>query len=322
MPRSGVREILLRFVRTNGGLKLLSLCLAVAAWYAIRDATSFETVIKDIPINVRMDAGWAVLDASASDVDVMFRGSATDIRFLNRDQVSVDVDLRGKQVLGATTVSLVSRNVRSPGGARPFRVDPPQVTFSIDQEGDRSIPIKAEIVGELPDGVEVERIECSPATVTLHGPARRLQDVDLLLTEPIDLEGRIRSFALNKSVRLPTDTWTARVEPDRVEVRVTLAERSTRRTLEDVRVSALRGMRGGTSIRVSPDRVKVVLEGRSDEVTSLDASTVLAFVDCTQLEPGQKMELPVRVQAPSAVRIVEVQPAMILTDLEEFRGEP
>jgi hypothetical protein len=33
----------------------------------------------------------AILDRSAKTVDVLFRGSQEDIRYLNRDQISVDV---------------------------------------------------------------------------------------------------------------------------------------------------------------------------------------------------------------------------------------
>ncbi len=310
-----------RVIRNNGGLKLIALLLSIAAWYAIRDTTSNETLVKDVPLTIRLDPGWSVLDRTVNDVDIQFRGSAQDLRFLNRDQIMVDIDVRGKSVAGSMPVTIKPRMVRSPGGARTISIEPSELVLSLDREGDIQVPVKADIVGQLPEGVEVEKVACTPASVVLHGPEQRLRELDVVLTEPIDLEGRIRSFKLRKALVSPGETWTSRMEPEMVDVDVTLIERSSRREIEGVKVNALQPSHEGRTVRIEPSMVKIVFEGRADEVLKIDATSLLAFVDCTRLEPGQSAQLPVRVQLPPGVKLVSAEPAIVMSEVEDKVSE-
>ena len=80
-------ERLRKIMLHNKGLKAAALVLAFVTWYAIRSVINFETVVSDIPLTIQVNPGWAILDRSAQTVDVLFRGSQEDIRYLNRDQI-------------------------------------------------------------------------------------------------------------------------------------------------------------------------------------------------------------------------------------------
>ena len=69
---------------SHKGLKLAAIMLAVAAWYSIRDAVSFEVDIRDVPLQIRAKDGTAILDQSVNMVDVTFRGAQDDIRALDQ----------------------------------------------------------------------------------------------------------------------------------------------------------------------------------------------------------------------------------------------
>ena len=99
-------ERLRKIVLHNKGLKAAALVLAFVTWYAIRSVINFETVVSDIPLTIQVNPGWAILDQSAKTVDVLFRGSQEDIRYLNRDQIKVEVDIRGKPFAEALNVKL------------------------------------------------------------------------------------------------------------------------------------------------------------------------------------------------------------------------
>ncbi|MFH0879473.1 MAG: hypothetical protein V2A34_07140, partial [Lentisphaerota bacterium] len=81
-------------IRHNLMSKLAALLLACVSWYAIRAATSFEAEIADIPLTVITDGGWAVMEKSSKTVDVLFRGSKEDIRYLKREEIKVTLDVR------------------------------------------------------------------------------------------------------------------------------------------------------------------------------------------------------------------------------------
>ena len=60
-------------------LKLLAVLLGALTFYTIRGATSFE-VPYNIPVQVKVGPGIAILDQSVRSVDVTFRGSQEDLR--------------------------------------------------------------------------------------------------------------------------------------------------------------------------------------------------------------------------------------------------
>ena len=302
---SRLKQVLLN----NKGPKAAALLLALIAWYAIQAVINFETLVPDVPITVQLDPGWAILDWSAKTADVLFRGSQEDIRYLNRDQVKVELDIRGKPVKGTLTVRLSPKNIRSPGAARPITVRPEQVTLRLDQEGEKQVPVKADLQGVPPEGYEVERIVCTPASVAVHGPKRRLDEIDVVRTAPIDLEGRSRSFKkLKMNLLQPSETWTARMTPSNVVVEVMIAERAATKELEDVAVTVLVPPGSRQRFEVWPQRVKVSIRGRAELLKDLNKEDVVAFVDCASLDAGASYELPVRVSAGPGLTASGVEP--------------
>lgn len=311
---SNTLERAFKSLRNNGGLKLLALALAVICWYLLRDATSFEQVVRDVPVRVLTAQGWAVLDQSVDRVDVLFRGSQQDVRYLNSDQVVVEIDLKDKSVAGSRTVRIDPERIRAPTGARAIVVDPPQLTFSIDVESDKVVPVKPDLLGKPSDDFDVEKVICTPATVTLHGPRRRLEQVEFIRTEPIELEGRIRSFRLDRGLSKPGESWSARMVPDRVQVAVNIVELSARKDFADVPVSALMPAGASGVVTMKPPRVRITLQGRTQFMDSLQKAQ--AFVDCAGMKAGQTLDLPVRAPVASGVDVVSIDPPMVRVTME------
>lgn len=305
-----------RAARNNRGLKLVSLLLAVVAWFALREITSFTSVVREVPVKVLLDEGWGVLDRSVDVVDVLCRGSQSDIRYLSRDQLHIEVDLRGRSVAGAQEIRLHPQAVKVPGGARAVSVDPPEITLTLDREGDRLVKVRADIIGNPPEGYEVAEVACTPAEVRLQGPEGRLAGVAEVKTAPIDLEGRLKSFSLTRVIQAPSELWSARVEPDRTRIDVRIVERSTALDLTGIPLHLL--VQPGTPpIKLEQDHstVAMSLRGRSDTLKNLSATNLTAFVDCTSLSSGERRQLPVVVSVPAGVEITLMEPASIWVEL-------
>jgi hypothetical protein len=144
-----------------------------------------------------------------------------------------------------------------------------------------------------------------------------LAGIQELKSAPIELDGRLRSFTLTRVVQAPSETWSARIEPDRVRVDVTIVERSSRRELEGVRVQLV--VRPDTPpIRLASEGgVKLVLKGRSDLLALLTASNLTAYVDCSDLEPGEVRDVPFFVPTKPGVDLVSVEPATIRVEMPQ-----
>jgi len=307
------------FLVKNRGIKLASFLLALITWYAIQPVINYESVVSDIPISIELDEGWAILDRSAKTVDVLFRGSQEDVRYLSPDQVNLDVDLRGETFEGSLTVRLRPQNVKAPSSVRPIVIHPDEVKLVLDREGEIHVPVKADLQGSPPEGYEVEKVACTPASVKLSGPRERLGQVEAMRTAPIDVEGRSRSFKkLKVALVQPSDTWVARVSPDSVSVEVTFVERAATREMKDIPVEVL--VKPGTQPKVDlrPGRVTIVVKGRSELLNELQPQDLTAYIDSVSLQAGASYDLPVRVQMPSGLSVAGVEPPSINVVIEEM----
>lgn len=307
--------------------KLVAVILATITWYVIQPAISFEATISDVPLRVQVDSGWAVLEQSIGSVDVHFRGSREGIRYLSQEQLEVMVDARGADYGDALTLVMDPRSVRTPRGVRAVFVRPSEVTLTIDQEEDIIIPVRVHIQGNPPEGYEVESVRAVPSEVTVSGPGQRLQLVEAIRTTPIDMEGRLQSFKLRVGLVSPSRTWAARIEPERVEVEVDLVERSSTVELEDVRIHKLFGQTVWSYSVLDQTHANIKLVGRADRLESLVQRDVRLYVDLSNLEPGEPVELPIRAHLPARVRAEEIRPETIRVQIGEtpirpLLGEP
>lgn len=297
------------------GKKAIAILLAVITWWTINELTSHEDVLKGVPLVVQLDDGWAVQERSVADVSVLVRGSQNDIRLVDRDRVRVVVDLRGRDMEDTVFVDLMPAMVEGPKSVRPVLVEPSEVRLVLDRERSKQVPVTADILGQPPEGFEVEQVECIPPTVTLQGPERRIDGVTNVRTAGIELDGRLRSFAVNRELMPPSDVWSARLEPPLVRVEVTIVERSMRRDFTDLPVSALLSAGETGSVRFFPDTVRVALKGRADTVTNLTAADIKPFADCSAMVPGSRDDLPVQVPTPAGVDILAIDPPRVRADM-------
>lgn len=310
-----VAEILRGWFTDHLGKKAIAILLAVITWWTINELTSHEDVLNDVPLVIQLDEGWAVQERSAVDVNVLVRGSQNDIRLVDRDRVKVVVDLKGRDMEDTLFVELTPAMVEGPKSVRPVLVDPSEIRLELDREKAKQVPVTADILGQPPEGFEVEQVESIPPLVTLQGPERRIDGVEEVRTGPIELEGRLRSFAVNRDLMPPSDVWSAHLQPPQVRVEVTIVERSMRRDFTDVPVNALLSPGEAGSVRFFPSTVTVALKGRADAVTNLTLAAIKPFADCSAMEPGSRRDVPVQVPTPSGVDILAIDPPRVRADM-------
>jgi len=299
----------------NKGAKVGALLLALIAWYTIRQIISFEKVVTEVPIDIRVEEGLAIGDRSDQSVVVTLRGSRDSVWDLNRTDVAVKVDVQGA-ALGTRIITLDPKHVKAPPGVRVVKVEPDRLYLSLDEEGQISIPVKPSVQGVLPDGYEVEGMVCKPKSVKLFGSRQKLDEIDTVRTAPIDVEGRLQSFKSRVQVVPPSETWVARVDPEYVTVEVAISERSSNRQLQDVRIRMLSDPEAPVDAVLSETRVRITLEGHSEILDNLNNQAIKAYVDCDGLAPGSTNLIPVQVHVPSGVTVTQVDPAEVIVLLK------
>ena len=302
------RTLLRGGILENKAAKVVALFLALITWYAIKELISYEEDITDVPIEILVGDGWAILDRSENSVVVTFRGERSAVRDLDPDQVKLVLDFGGVEELGTTFVTLKPQNVVAPSQVRAVAVEPSTLFVSLDQESQRTVAVTPSIQGQLPDGYELETAICKPEMVQLFGPRLKLDEIVDVKTVPIDLAGRLVSFKLRVPIASQSESWVARVEPSIVQVDVTIVERSATREFSDVPVLTLFGNGRRPPLTLSQTNAQVIVEGRSEVLETLNTQSLRAYVDCNGLLPNTTNLIPVRVHVPQGVVLQQVEP--------------
>lgn len=293
----------------NWVLKLFCLILAFTVWQGIRESTSYEVLLQDVPVTVTAGEGLAVLDQSTDVVSIRFRGSRDDIRFISRDQVSVEIDISDRSSRLRQTVKLSSRYVKAPSRAHAVLFQPADVTVTVDREVERVLPVKATLEGKLPEGIQLEQTVCDPASVRVRGAERRLINLEQVRTAPISLDGRYNSFKTHVNIVSDGQAWVAM--PDRVAVDLLLAEHLATGRIEKSLVRPLLASDDTRVVKIRPDRVDVVLKGIPQRIETLNVRDIYTYIDCSELTEPTEYEVPVRIDLPPGVQLEKMEPSVV-----------
>jgi YbbR domain-containing protein len=182
------------WISNNAALKVVSLVLALCAWFFVKGITSDWRTIDGVPLEVKAKAGLTVLQTSAATVNVTVRGTREDVRQVSRQDLSAVVDLTSDERRGPITVRLSPSSVRHSRRVQVIEIDPADVTVNVDEMIVRDLPVQPQFGGELPPNLSVERVITQPETVKVKGPKTLLSGMANIATLPIDVTGRRTSF--------------------------------------------------------------------------------------------------------------------------------
>lgn len=280
----------------NKRLKGLSLLLAILTWYIIQDTISFELQIPDVKLQIEVKEGLAILNQSASTVDVTLRGSQEDIQLMDPRRLQAVVELSGESGRLNQEVAITPAMIRGIRGVRAVAVHPSRILVTLDHQAEKRVPVKGRTTGTPLFG-EVESVACEPSTVLLSGPAAKLKTTDCVYTQPVDVDGRVETFVRRASIQAPGDNWVASIEPADVQVKVQISGRESGTSLKNIPVNAvLEPGRGMMVAELAPPAVEVVLRSRvTGGEAEAGAPQVRAFADCTGLTVPGTYTVPVRV---------------------------
>lgn len=205
----------------NWGLRLLALALAVLAWSFLglgqREQTN-ETTVEPF-VTYRLPEDYMLLD-SQDRVRVRLQGPASRIAGLNPFQVSVEVELRDRE-LGRHEIALISDYVIAPAGLEVTSIEPNVLTVQLDREVSELRPIDVQLIGEPAAGAVAREPTVFPIQALITGPESRVRQLTALSTTPISLDGHALDFDAQARV-VSSDPLIRVIEPSMVNVNVRL----------------------------------------------------------------------------------------------------
>lgn len=302
-------------VQKEKWLLLLCFILAFLAWQGIRRNIGFEVSVSNVSVDVDLPEGWAVWEKSIHHVNIVFRGSREDIQFLNSGQLRVVIPLSDPTAGDEIHIRLLDKYLKNPTDAKVVRFSPSDIFIKLDKESERLLPVKAAIDGSLPEGVEIDKIICTPASVRVSGAEQILSEMQNIHTEPIKLNDRQASFKESVPIALP-QIGRVRVSPDWVSVDFMLEQHTSMQEFDDIPVRILCASGESRQIELQPKTIKITVKGQQQRIEQMRTVDVFAYVNCADLTESTGYDLPVIVKLPSGLQLVKTDPATIHIRIE------
>ena len=276
--------------RADWPLKLLALVLAFGIWVSI---TGEDHTLKDFSIPVELQLREDRISATPvpTTVTVRLEGSETAIRKLDPLRLAVRLDLK-ESPLGEREVQLSEPHLDGvPQGVQVAFFDPERLYLVVDRRMRRELTVIPEIVGEPPDGFHYYGAVVRPRTVEVEGPESSVNNMTELRTDPIPLNQRTRSFVVLVGA-VADGPQVKTVDPDRLEVQVTIDASPIERTINAIPIV----VEGGTpNARTDPATMIVTISGPPGIVRSISASEIRAVANVEGSKPDSRAQrVPVR----------------------------
>lgn len=204
------------------GAKTLCFVIAVGLWFYATDQLPLEKE-RVFPIRYEnVPPGLTPLEKLPEEVkaNVTARGRFLGLR--QRDAFC-QVDLSGSSV-GPNTIHLSPNQLRglSDRVVTKENLEPASIQVEFDETVIREIPIAPTIVGAPADRhLQVGKPLVDPTTASVKGPRRRVDEMETIATEEIDIDGD--KSTVRKRVRLERpSTETIEITPMTVEIGITI----------------------------------------------------------------------------------------------------
>ena len=155
-------------------LKILSLLIALALWYAVAHDQPAEIALS-VPIEFyNTPEHLEISSERIQRAEVRVQGPARILREMTNVDIDAVIDLAGARV-----------------GEHTFDLTPKQIRLELDRSASKVVTVTPRVIGTFASGYKLGDVEVSPSTITITGPQSRLSNIDSAITDPVDATGLV-----------------------------------------------------------------------------------------------------------------------------------
>jgi YbbR domain-containing protein len=287
----------------NKALKILSLLLAIALWFAVSGEERTETTLSMALELTNVPRNLVVTGEMPSNLQVRVVGPKSIISKLSQTRLTQTLDLANYKS-GRHTHYFGYNSFSFPRGVQVIRVQPNPINLNLAASMTRTLAIRPVLEGRLPEGYEVLEVKTRPDTVSVKGPANELEDLKFINTQPIDISHLTEHTVINTDLDFK-NLHLALKEPVPILAEISIGAKTLTRTFTGVPVAAVPG-----PAILAPAQVSLTVQGPWPRVKNLKPEDLKAVVDTRNLTPGRH-RLNVSVDLPNGLGLVKAQPPAI-----------
>ena len=197
---------------------VVALLIACVLWAAAQGVTDTEQSF-DIPVQVEnVPANLVVVEESAHEINLRVVGSRAALRQVAKNLQHYPVSLEGAKA-GEARLPVVREQITMPRGARIAARSPSTLMYTLETVTAKTVPVRADLVGELPAGLRIAKVSVEPKEIALAGARSALRNVREVLTDRVDLAALRETTTLESPIALGyPHVW--RKDPDGAPIRI------------------------------------------------------------------------------------------------------
>ena len=303
MNRGVLVQLGRRIFLKNFYLKFIAVILALALYIWVSEDR--ETVVAGYaPVQIVVPDEQTLVSDPVDRVKVTFRGRWSDINRFDPSQLDpIRIDLSPDD----SVVSLTPNMIGVPPSIRITDIEPSSIYVELEAETYKNVPLRPRISGEPRTSYTVESTRVTPETITIRGPESRIDEIDTVRTEQVDISDRTDS--LERTVQPDIGDGLISVELDEpIMLSVDIETEEVTETLDNISVSAVNT---SYATEVEPSTAAVTIRGAKPDIDSLDLDVIRAEIDLTDEDdrpPGTFSRQAEVVNLPADVELDRIHP--------------
>ena len=306
---------------TNIWLLIVSLILAIALWVYIVGEEAIE-VSREVPLTITTPSEMTVAQTTAKTVTVLLQVPRNMVSLLDRQPITVTHKIEDVEEAGKYSFNLKPQDVDRPSVIMKVKqIIPERVVCTLDKVINKRLPVVANLVNDPAAGYKVNKdgIQIDPNAVLVAGAQSVLEKTQFILTEPIDIIGRIRSF--RKKVSLKQDAGYTVVNNVLIDVFIPILEEFSEKEFTDFPIMIMSAANSTLGARLDPGKVTFVLQGPKEVISRITNDDITAYINIVDLGVG-KYKLPLQFNMPQGVSLRDTVPVVEVTVVERKEQLP
>ena len=175
----------------NKKILLLSFGISILLWFYVLNSKTY-TMQKDIPLVFEKPQGMSIAKLSDEKINVKIKGTKFFLKQMDKYDPYLFLDLF--QLKGRRVNFAIKKNTISiPFGTELMEYSPQNIDISLSPTRKKLIPVESKLIGELKQGLTLEKVEYRPKKVEVLGAWENLKKLKKLQTNPIDLDKVVSS---------------------------------------------------------------------------------------------------------------------------------
>jgi len=313
-PRGTAARRVTRVLLANLPVKVICLAAAVILLLFHRVTTLTERFFS-VPLEVSTPAGLAVASAFPKTARITLRGAGDAIFPILEEDVEAVVSLDTHHSPGVYRAEVKVNRKGTAQGVEPLeiRVDPQSITFTLEPLTEKRVILSADLKGTPAYGYELVQSGIAPQNIVIRGAKSRVQSVDGLTTEEIDLTGRTSSFASRVKILLP-NTLLKVAGDAAADFHATIQEATAQHTFDGVAVAPF-DLSQHLSLKTAPPAGSLKVQGTQLSVDAIHPEQLQLQLDLGGVRRAGTYSLRTRPEAVSGVLVLDWSPREVTVDI-------